>query len=178
MPAAPDKPARSEFWRFGRRERILVGRLLLLIVVCIPICLIICGLLQPSAGRHVPERDVKQAFAFAFLGIALACVSHAIMRRPPQQIPDVPTRRRWPWAAVLMLFVVLVVTYPLSYAPVVRIQSAASGKSGKRIDFYRPVDWLIDNTPLQEPLFFWAKVWGVERVFIVQAIDRKYGDAR
>jgi len=34
------------------------------------------------------------------------------------------------------------------------------GHSGS-IAAYKPVEWLIDETPLREPLFWWADVWGV-----------------
>jgi hypothetical protein len=27
---------------------------------------------------------------------------------------------------------------------------------------YIPVEWLIDHTPLDEPLLWWAELWGVE----------------
>lgn len=30
---------------------------------------------------------------------------------------------------------------------------------------YKPVDWLIDNTPLRNPLFSWAEVLGVREEF-------------
>ena len=30
---------------------------------------------------------------------------------------------------------------------------------------YQPVDWLIDNTPLRKPLFYWAELWGVREQF-------------
>ena len=61
--------------------------------------------------------------------------------------------------------------YVLSYAPVVRVNGREYIQAG-RVDFwvpsdgirfplYKPVDWLIDNTPLRGPLFIWAGLWGV-----------------
>jgi hypothetical protein len=78
------------------------------------------------------------------------------------------------------------IAYVLSYAPVVRICADAREfepdrpRMGARVitaDIqepladasryppYAPVDWLIDNTPLREPLFLWAEVWGVGKAF-------------
>ena len=31
-----------------------------------------------------------------------------------------------------------------------------------QMPIYHPVDWIIDNTPLDVPLFAWASVWGVK----------------
>jgi hypothetical protein len=42
--------------------------------------------------------------------------------------------------------------------------------------FYRPVDWLIDHTPLDGPMFAWAELWDVrmqfEIAFAARAIKR------
>lgn len=74
-----------------------------------------------------------------------------------------------------VLAVVLPVIYALSYAPAYRI-----GKSSgwMRIDsqhaFYAPVDWLIDNTPLDEPLYRWADLWGVRGDVVWAAAFRAF----
>ena len=115
MPDQPEKPTRGEFYQIGKRECLLVGRLLLLMVFCILICFIcfvIFGLLKPSVGRYVPERNVKEGFIVAFVGIALACAIHVLMPRPSFQMTDKPTRRRWlRWTivALLVLYVLSVV---------------------------------------------------------------------
>jgi hypothetical protein len=44
---------------------------------------------------------------------------------------------------------------------------------------YRPVDWLIDYTPLDRPLYWWAEQWGVREYFqitqMLRIIDHEYG---
>ena len=75
------------------------------------------------------------------------------------------------WAAPVLL--ALVVVYPLSYAPVVKWTESdlmigpdiPAPADGGQLPGYRPLDWLIDNTPLREPMFAWARVWGVETQF-------------
>jgi hypothetical protein len=37
----------------------------------------------------------------------------------------------------------------------------------QRMPVYKPVDWLIDHTPLYRGLFWWASVWGVRDDFEV-----------
>ena len=70
----------------------------------------------------------------------------------------------------------LVVTSPLvyvlSYAPVVRLQEGADPQTYPtefvlfvEYQFYDPVEWLIDNTPLEQPLIRWAGIWGVGTAF-------------
>ena len=62
----------------------------------------------------------------------------------------------------------LPVVYVLSYAPVYRAVKgptvALVGWDGKLRDdwqvAYDPVEWLIINTPLREPLLRWAALWG------------------
>jgi hypothetical protein len=43
---------------------------------------------------------------------------------------------------------------------------------GGELPIYQPVDWLIDNTPLQRPLFWWADLWRVEDVFLYSQFRR------
>jgi hypothetical protein len=83
------------------------------------------------------------------------------------------------------LLVVLSVVYLFSYAPVVRMQGGwkvhpsshtplgarvrtyvKEPIDGDNLPLYQPVDWLIDNTPFQDPLLWWAQqcgVWGAFR---------------
>ena len=67
------------------------------------------------------------------------------------------------FAAVLALSLL----YPLSYAPLVSLNpSATHPRDMPFVSFYEPVDWiLIDHTPLRSPLFWWARLWGVETYF-------------
>ncbi len=81
-----------------------------------------------------------------------------------------------------LIALVLIMTpllYVVSYAPVVRWNRGvdapdsyfwASGGVGEfgvyeSVDYplYKPVDWLIDETPLSKPLLWWAELWGVRR---------------
>jgi hypothetical protein len=82
--------------------------------------------------------------------------------------------RRLPLLPIVLL-VVLPLVYVFSYAPVYRL-GKRSGWS--RIDLpiaaYRPVDWLIDNTPLDEPLYRWADLWGVRGDFVWSAAFRAF----
>ena len=86
------------------------------------------------------------------------------------------------WTAWALL--VVVVAYPLSYAPVVRWKldgPTAQGYfyplivDGADYPVYKPVDWLIDNTPLDRPLFAWASRWGVGDQFRSSAGMREFG---
>ncbi len=71
----------------------------------------------------------------------------------------------------LSLVIALGGGYVLSYAPFVWSHSDyAYGVTS--IPKYRPVEWLIDDTPLQEPLFMWADVWGVCIKFVFDS-DRR-----
>jgi hypothetical protein len=68
----------------------------------------------------------------------------------------------------------LAVLYILSYAPVCRIVQGADidlHTPDRMIvfappldwDMYRSVEWVMDRTPLAEPLYWWAGVWDCGR---------------
>jgi hypothetical protein len=71
----------------------------------------------------------------------------------------------------------IAVLYVLSYAPAHRVifghvpligstdPAYARTTPDTRMAVYTPVNWLIDFTPLSEPLFWWAGVFGVEDDF-------------
>ena len=80
------------------------------------------------------------------------------------------------WAVIAL--VGLAVLYVLSYAPAHRMLfghvpligavdpiNTKTSMPDTRIPAYMPVNWLIDHTPLREPLFWWAGVFGVEEDF-------------
>ena len=92
-----------------------------------------------------------------------------------------------PW---LFAIVVLAVVYVLSYAPVVKwkgpyaIHNPHNGPivfaypvDGTHLPMYRPVDCLIDETPLREPLLIWAGVWGACEAFEDARVNREIVDA-
>jgi hypothetical protein len=84
------------------------------------------------------------------------------------------------WPATIALLALLL-AYPFSYAPVVQMRGgwkmvpATDGFGNPAVvkapifsedlPLYRPVDWLIDNTPMQDVLYWWADVWGVRSPF-------------
>ncbi len=82
-----------------------------------------------------------------------------------------PARKLVAWIGTTLL--VLLVVYPLSYAPVVRVYVAPDLGPDKvlplcdssDLPIYVTMDWLIDNTQLSEPMFVWARLWQVEYVF-------------
>ena len=73
------------------------------------------------------------------------------------------------------VFALLIIGYVLSYAPVYRLARPlgwASVTEGMAV--YRPVDWLIDNTPLDDPLFRWAACWNVSDDFVWSWVVRAF----
>lgn len=80
---------------------------------------------------------------------------------------------------VAFLLLLTPLLYVMSYAPVVRCCEGAdspessfwaSGGVGEfgvydKVDYslYRPVDWLMEKTPLSGPLLWWADLWNVRR---------------
>ena len=71
------------------------------------------------------------------------------------------------WAASLLLFPVL---YVASYPIAVRMIGEF-----KPLPAYRPVEWLIDNTPLNEPISRWADCCGVGDLVRLRADIRPLG---
>lgn len=62
----------------------------------------------------------------------------------------------------------IIVVYVLSYAPVYRVEMVRQNSPtplGVWRSAYAPVDWLIDNTFLREPLLRWSELWNV-RAFL------------
>lgn len=79
------------------------------------------------------------------------------------------------WIGITAAFMLMLCTYVLSYAPYVAFRyegpQYSSPSGGWACTFYpdeepyyhppfAPVEWLIDHTPLQEPLLVWGRVWG------------------
>jgi hypothetical protein len=106
-------------------------------------------------------------------------------------------RRRKPILPnVVLVAVVLGLVYLLSYAPVANLELARREKYGwpdpppnelqfqagpldsYELPLYSPVDWLIDNTPLRSPLFWWAAVWGARDDFEYRHASRMEETAR
>ena len=72
---------------------------------------------------------------------------------------EVKPRRKGRIVRYAAIIVVLAVAYVLSYAPCVKFRMDTAYESGI---FYRPVDWMIDETPLRNPFLHWAELWGVD----------------
>lgn len=69
--------------------------------------------------------------------------------------------------------IVFAVIYVLSYAPTE--QALAAGRlpwSRAMMDFYVPVQWLIDQSPLREPLLRWAELYGQRAAFVAASATR------
>jgi hypothetical protein len=96
----------------------------------------------------------------------------ASMEHEKGQSPRKPLLANVTWTAAFAL--VLLVPYLLSYAPVVAYAEKHDlaqptdlfdVTDGKELPIYRPVDLLIDYTPLRRPLVAWARLWGVGNTF-------------
>lgn len=65
---------------------------------------------------------------------------------------------------IAMLIFIAVVLYFLSYVPAYYIAIRVERDicpSGSWRSFYRPVEWVSDNTFLHYPMHAWAKLWGI-----------------
>lgn len=70
---------------------------------------------------------------------------------------------------------ILLLLYVLSYAPVYRLgKPLGFSRIDQPSTIYRPVEWMIDNTPLAEPLFRWANCWGVRGDVVWSAAARAF----
>jgi len=80
--------------------------------------------------------------------------------------PRKPLAANLAWA--MALSVVLCVGYAFSYAPAYRYARGPdpgflfASADEPVLHAFRPVEWLMFNTPLSGVLLKWAKVWGVE----------------
>jgi hypothetical protein len=77
---------------------------------------------------------------------------------------------------------VVILVYVLSYVPVVRLMGGWTTYAtfdyhgvpqvvkkpifSDELPVYMPVDWLIDNTPFEDPLMEWAGFCGVRGPFV------------
>jgi hypothetical protein len=70
----------------------------------------------------------------------------------------------WATALALLLSVGYVASYPLAL------------RAGGHHDIvaYRPVQRLIDDGPLEDPMLWWAGLWGVDAEVIVASVMRKF----
>jgi hypothetical protein len=124
-------------------------------------------------GRHQPRRAVAERTRWA-------------------TDVDMSSDHKKPSLTSLVVFAMLLaVLYVLSYAPVVRVRrvthvlrpdeivlyATATEQIPCPLPFraYRPVDWMIDNTPLRKPLFVWAGLWGTREEFELAASIRDAG---
>ena len=100
-----------------------------------------------------------------------------------------PSPRTKPSITSIVAFgMLLTVLYVLSYAPVVSVWDGPNptyvgldpALPKNEYPPYKAVDWLIDETPLREPLFCWADIWGVREEFEwagwLRLIDRPYDE--
>src|SRR5262245_47812685 len=73
---------------------------------------------------------------------------------------------------IVVAALVVVLVYAMSYAPFVWLcQSRMPPGSSDWVaadgwTFYKPIDWLFDNTKMLRPLLWWADVWGVGENFV------------
>lgn len=91
-------------------------------------------------------------------------------------------RKRPSFTRIAALFVLVPVAYVLSYAAVFHLVGEPDDgvnypPRASWQEIYVPVEWLTDNTPLREPLLFWAGLWGkdVEHDFRLRSDRRRRG---
>jgi hypothetical protein len=66
------------------------------------------------------------------------------------------------FSLVIGLLIALPLLYVLSVGPVaLYVQKTSTNPEALR-EFYRPVVWLHDHTPLEKPLEMYTKLWGAD----------------
>ncbi len=79
-------------------------------------------------------------------------------------------------APILATLLLLLVVYVLSYAPVYRWHYGSDRWTLPLADWetvFVPVHFLIDETPLREPLLRWAALWGTRRDAEIDIMSRR-----
>lgn len=75
-----------------------------------------------------------------------------------------------------LLLLLLVLLYPLSYPPYLAVRYGDAFERETPGDYkhalYRPVEYLIDATPLRKPLMRWGEAWGVDEEMALLAAGR------
>jgi len=85
-------------------------------------------------------------------------------------MPEATRRRAWKRRLTFGACVIVVLglcAYVLSYPHAVKRQLESNGylrADSSDIPAYIPVAWLVDNTPIRTPVFWWAKEIGMEKV--------------
>ena len=111
-----------------------------------------------------------------------------------QVVHDLKRRHfsRTPFVVTLLLLAV----YPFSYAPILKMVGPWKScgpisfgspsvyftsatlylpVDGRDLPAYKPVDWLVDKTPLRGPLLDWAELWGTRDAMIAAGNSRRTG---
>lgn len=68
--------------------------------------------------------------------------------------------KRSGWRTGIMALIACAMLYLLGYPPILKWHPF--GRWSAHVPYYGPAEWLIDNTPLYEPLKWWAGVCGAE----------------
>ena len=103
--------------------------------------------------------------------------------------PRCPKAYRVSVVQLAAAMVLILGMYVLSYAPVVRLKAGAGpaavrlsprgttiGIDGDDLLFYKPIDTLIDHSPLaRKVLWYWASWWRVDRQFHTTRLQRQQG---
>lgn len=71
---------------------------------------------------------------------------------------------RQKWIAIAATILLMLASYVLVYAPYLAFRYSDEPVLYTELHHrgFEPVEWLIDHSPLQQPLFLWARLWGCE----------------
>jgi len=99
---------------------------------------------------------------------------------------------RQKWIAIAATLMLMLTTYVLAYAPYLAYrykepQYSSQGGWACSVNLdqepyysenqhlpFAPVEWLIDHTPLQTPLLWWARIWGCENKMSFDSATRYF----